>query len=179
MLPPLRHPLCWALPSRLSRPSSLPFLCRPTCLTSRLQRADGATISTASTMDTGLEFGEPFALVLRLIFHANGIEINPHTYTSGRWLRRDRLETDSRYIQFNFGALCKKVIELCPGASHIKACRKIEGGFNRVFIFTLDSAKTIIARLPFRLAGPAQLTTLSEVATVRYRKFIALSHHLP
>ncbi|KAJ9195751.1 hypothetical protein DTO164E3_6586 [Paecilomyces variotii] len=151
MLPPLRHPLCWALPSRLSRPSSLPFFCRPTCLTSRLQRADGATISTASTIDTGLEF-----------------EINPHTYTSGRWLRRDRLETDSRYIQFNFGALCKKVIELCPGASHIKACRKIEGGFNRVFIFTLDSAKTIVARLPFRLAGPAQLTTLSEVATVRY-----------
>lgn len=101
-------------------------------------------------------------------------EIKPHTYTSGRWLRRDQLETDSRYIQFNFGALCQKVIELCPEASHIKTCRKVEGGFNRVFIFTLDSSKTIVARLPFRLAGPAKLTTLSEVATVYYCKFIVI-----
>ncbi|KAL4744432.1 hypothetical protein BDW72DRAFT_199602 [Aspergillus terricola var. indicus] len=96
------------------------------------------------------------------------MEVKPYTYTSGRWLRRDKMETDSRYIQFSFVALCQKVIELCPEANHIKACRKIEGGFNRVFIFTLDNEKAIVARLPFRLAGPAKLTTLSEVATIRY-----------
>jgi hypothetical protein len=93
-------------------------------------------------------------------------------------LRRDKLETDSRSIQFSFVALCQKVIELCPEASGIKACRKIEGGFNRVFIFTLDNEKNIVARLPFRLAGPAKLTTISEVATIRYCKFIAIIYHL-
>ncbi|KAL2817159.1 kinase-like domain-containing protein [Aspergillus granulosus] len=142
MLPTLRHYVFWALQSRFGRPSSLPSLFPSTSLASRLQTASGAMISTA--------------------------KIKPHTYTSGRWLRRDKLETDSRYIKFSFVALCQRVVELCPGASHIKACRKIEGGFNRVFIFTLDSEKTIVARLPFRLAGPAKLTTLSEVATIRY-----------
>ncbi|RDW76456.1 uncharacterized protein DSM5745_06448 [Aspergillus mulundensis] len=97
-----------------------------------------------------------------------GADLEPHAYTSGRWLRRDSLESQSRYIQFNFDALCRRVIELSPGAGSIRACRKLEGGFNRVFIFTLDSGKEIVARLPFQLAGPAKLTTLSEVATVRY-----------
>lgn len=162
----MRQPLFWALRSRLGRPLSLPFF------------QSGAMFSTASTMDTRLELGELF-LFLCLILYANIVlEIKPHTYTSGRWLRRDKLEIDSRYFQFNFGALCQKIIELCPEASYIKTCRKVEGGFNRVFVFTLDTAKTIVARLPFRLAGPAKLTTISEVATVRYCKSIAVSHHL-
>ncbi|KAL4792568.1 kinase-like domain-containing protein [Aspergillus venezuelensis] len=151
MSPTLRHSLFWALRSQLGRPSSLPFLSPSSSLSSRLQPANSMTFSTASTMDTGL-----------------GMKIEPHAYTSGRWLRRDKLETDSRYIQFDFGALCQKVIELCPGANSIKTCRKVEGGFNRVFIFTLNNAKTIVAKLPFRPAGPAKLTTISEVATVRY-----------
>ncbi|KAL5050138.1 hypothetical protein BDW71DRAFT_216885 [Aspergillus fruticulosus] len=103
-------------------------------------------------MNTGLELGEPFVLVILLILYANvTLEIKPHTYTSGR-----------------FGALCRKIIELCPETSHIKACQKIKGGFNRVFIFTLDSEKTIVARLLFWLVGPAKLTTNSEVAIVHY-----------
>lgn len=113
-----------------------------------------------------------FILVVRFVSANVTTELKPHTYTSGRWLRRDKLEIDSRHIQFNFGALCQKVIELCPGANRIKNCRKIEGGFNRVFIFTLDNSKAIVAKLPFCLAGPAKLSTLSEVATVQYCRFI-------
>ncbi|KAL2838693.1 kinase-like domain-containing protein [Aspergillus pseudodeflectus] len=149
MLPTLRSSLFWALRSRPGCPLSLPLF--PSTLSSRLQSASGATIWTASAMNTELE-----------------LEIRPYTYTSGRWLRRNKLETESRSIQFSFVALCQKVIELCPEASELKACRKIEGGFNRVFIFTLDNEKNIVARLPFRLAGPAKLTTISEVATIRY-----------
>ncbi|CEL00947.1 hypothetical protein ASPCAL00539 [Aspergillus calidoustus] len=81
---------------------------------------------------------------------------------------RVRTGNQTLYLHERFVALCQKVIELCPEASEIKACRKIEGGFNRVFIFTLDNEKNIVARLPFRLAGPAKLTTISEVATIRY-----------
>ncbi len=46
--------------------------------------------------------------------------LDPHTYTSGRWLRRDKLERESRYIKFDFDALRERVIELCPGAVGIE-----------------------------------------------------------
>ena len=48
------------------------------------------------------------------------IQLSTLTYTSGRWLRCDKLERDSRYIKFDFDALRKRVIELCPGAVEIE-----------------------------------------------------------
>jgi hypothetical protein len=74
-------------------------------------------------------------------------------------------------MNFDFDALCRKVIALCPGADSITSYEKKEGGFNRVFIFDTDNAKRIVARLPFALAGPTRLTTSSEVATIKYCKF--------
>jgi hypothetical protein len=96
--------------------------------------------------------------------------LDPYAYTSGRWLRQDKLQCDSRYIAFDFDALCRRVVELCPGAVSIASCKKKEGGFNRVFIFTTDKGKRVVARLPFKVAGPSRLTTNSEVATIKYRK---------
>jgi hypothetical protein len=101
---------------------------------------------------------------------------DPRAYTSGRWLRRDRLERDARYIEFDFDALCRRVIELCPGAVSIASYDKKEGGFNRVFIFTTDNVQRIVARLPFALAGPPRLTTNSEVATIKYRECKSIHH---
>jgi hypothetical protein len=62
-------------------------------------------------------------------------------------------------------------VTLCPGASSVTSYDKKEGGFNRVFIFHTDNAKRVVARLPFALAGPPRLTTNSEVATIKYRRF--------
>lgn len=97
--------------------------------------------------------------------------LDPYTYTSGRWLRCDELERESRLIRFNFDALCRRIIELCPDANSITSYDKKEGGFNRVFIFHTDNAKRIVARLPFALARPSRLMTNSEVATIKYRTF--------
>jgi len=99
--------------------------------------------------------------------------LDPHTYTGGRWLRHDKLERDSRYITFDFDALCRRVVELCPEAISIVTYDKKEGGFNRVFIFTTDNAKRVVARLPFAFAGPPTLTINSEVATIKYREFLS------
>lgn len=99
---------------------------------------------------------------------------DPHNYTSGRWLRHDQNERDMRYIRFDFNALCNRVLKLCPDHDRISNCQKIEGGFNRVFIFTLNNSKRVVARLPFRLAGPSRLTTSSEVATIKYCKLKTL-----
>ncbi|KAL4911804.1 kinase-like domain-containing protein [Aspergillus aurantiobrunneus] len=105
---------------------------------------------------------------LRIATPDPDFNVHPRIYTSGRWLSRNHLEIDARYVRFDFGALCRRVLTLCLDASTIASCRKIEGGFNRVFVFTLDNGKNLVARLPFRVAGPESLTTASEVATVRY-----------
>lgn len=94
---------------------------------------------------------------------------DPRVYSSGRWLRGDSLERQSRYIQFDFDALCKRATELCPGATSIVSCEKKEGGYNKVFIFTMNNTSRVVARLPTRIAGPPKLTTHSEVATIKYR----------
>ncbi|KAL2855722.1 kinase-like domain-containing protein [Aspergillus pseudodeflectus] len=104
----------------------------------------------------------------RLMNSASDFGIDPYAYTSGRFLRRDKLEVAARYIQFNYPALCRKVLEVSPGASAIVDCAKIDGGFNRVFIFSLDNGEKLVARIPFRFSGPAKLSTLSEVSTIRY-----------
>ena len=98
-------------------------------------------------------------------------EIDPHNYSSGRWLRHDNQERQSRFIGFDFEALGRKVIELCPGAGSIASCDIKEGGYNRVLLFHTDNGKRVVARLPFSVAGPSRLTTSSEIATIKYRKF--------
>lgn len=91
-------------------------------------------------------------------------------YTSGRWLNRDELERNSRHIVFDFAALCDRAISLCPGATKIVKYEKREGGFNRVFLLTMDTGSCVVARLPTSIAGPSRLTINSEVATMAYCK---------
>lgn len=98
------------------------------------------------------------------------IGLDLRTYTSGRFLRRDKQERDARYLAFDFHALRNRVLELCPGAVSIAKYEKQEGGHNIVFIFTCDNARRLVARLPTAMAGPAGLTTNSEVANIRYSK---------
>ncbi|RMD44663.1 hypothetical protein DV735_g483, partial [Chaetothyriales sp. CBS 134920] len=62
----------------------------------------------------------------------------------------------------------KKAILCSPGARDIVQCLKIEGGFNRAFILRLDNGTSLVARVPFSIAGPARLITNSEVATMEY-----------
>ena len=96
--------------------------------------------------------------------------LDPYKYTSGRWLRHDKLEHDARFLPFDFNALRTKVLELSPGAASITNYEKKEGGYNRVFIFTCDNSRRVVARIPTSVAGPARLTTNSEVATIRYSR---------
>ncbi|OJJ67208.1 hypothetical protein ASPBRDRAFT_34509 [Aspergillus brasiliensis CBS 101740] len=103
-------------------------------------------------------------------YKANGVRtgFDPHNYTSGRWLRDDKKERASRYIEFDFDALCRRILDLSPKASSIIDCQKLEGGFNRVFVFELNDDTRLVAKLSFALAGPPRLTTSSEVATINY-----------
>ncbi|KAI9759312.1 MAG: hypothetical protein M4579_002441 [Chaenotheca gracillima] len=102
------------------------------------------------------------------IWGENAANFDPYNYTTGRWLHCDKLERESRYINFNFDALCEKVVAFCPGGVSITGCEKKEGGFNRAFIYSLDNGTQAVARLPFPIAGPRRLITNSEVATISY-----------
>jgi hypothetical protein len=59
-------------------------------------------------------------------------------------------------------------VKTCPGATKVIRYEKKEGGFNRVFILYLDNGERVVARVPFRIAGPRRLITNSEVATMTY-----------
>lgn len=96
------------------------------------------------------------------------VEHDPYSYTSGRWLHRDELERNSRYVKFDFSALYDRAIRVCPGATKVVKCEKREGGFNRVFLFAMDNGSGVVARVPTGIAGPPRLTTNSEVATMTY-----------
>lgn len=71
---------------------------------------------------------------------------------------------------FDFSVLCERAIYTCPGATSVVKYEKREGGFNRVFLLTMDNGPCVVARIPTGIAGPPRLTTNSEVATMTYCK---------
>lgn len=73
-------------------------------------------------------------------------------------------------MQFNYDERCNIVVKLYSnvGATEVAACEKKEGGFGRIFVITLDSGHCVAAKSPTKTAGPARLTTNSEVAAMEY-----------
>ncbi|EEQ33390.1 conserved hypothetical protein [Microsporum canis CBS 113480] len=92
--------------------------------------------------------------------------IEPNRHSTGGWLHQDRLQREARYTKLDFDALCEQAVRLFPGSSGVAHCEKIEGGFNRTFILTLDCGSKVVARVPTSVAGPPKLATSSEVATM-------------
>lgn len=109
--------------------------------------------------------------------HLDNIIGNPKDffrYTSGRWLWDEQQQLQERYREFNILELQNIAIQ----ASYSKSCLimgKIgEGSYNKSFKLTMDNGKTVIARIPNPNAGPAYLTTASEVATMDFVSFFHL-----
>lgn len=98
-------------------------------------------------------------------------------YTSGRWLRNDKQQRDARKVEFNYDALCRRILQVCTDASTITFLEKKEGGFSKVLLFATDTGQKIVARFPTRVSGPRRLTTNSEVATIQYRALIRIPCH--
>jgi hypothetical protein len=79
-------------------------------------------------------------------------------------------------MAFDLQALFNQAVISCPGASQVADAVKHEGGFNRVFVLTMDNGSRVVARLPTRIAGPPELTTHSEVATLSYRQYYCIAY---
>lgn len=100
--------------------------------------------------------------------HSPNPNLNPHAYTSGHWLLNNKQEHSLRYIPFSFPALCHRIHAICPENGPIARCEKLEGGYNRVFVFELQDGRRVIARLPFAAAGRKDVLVGTEVATMAF-----------
>ncbi|KAM0714559.1 hypothetical protein Q7P37_009855 [Cladosporium fusiforme] len=93
---------------------------------------------------------------------------DPYTYSQGQWLHRNEERQNARRLHFNFEALLDVAVKHSKGAREVVACEKREGGFNRIFIIEFDNGAKVVAKVPMPYAGPTALTTMSEVATLKY-----------
>ncbi|OBT53647.1 hypothetical protein VE04_07322 [Pseudogymnoascus sp. 24MN13] len=76
------------------------------------------------------------------------------SYTSGRYLYNEQRRLAERYVEFNI--------------EELKAVAAESGGFNRVFLLTMDDGLEVIVKIPYHLTVPKHFTTESEVATLDF-----------
>jgi len=74
-----------------------------------------------------------------------------------------------RYVKFNVEELCELVTSLA-GNNESKVCKinKMEGGFNKALLVTLDTGIEVVAKIPCSNAGRAVYNTASEAAVLEY-----------
>lgn len=90
------------------------------------------------------------------------------TYTSGRYLYNEKLRLAERCVRFNVPAL-NHIAANSVGRRSVTGIQKLaEGGFNRVFLLTMDDGFEVIPKLPYSPTAPTSLCTESEVATLDF-----------
>ncbi|KAI9042825.1 aminoglycoside phosphotransferase family protein [Aspergillus affinis] len=100
------------------------------------------------------------------------------TYTSGRFLVNEEGQFSKRYRELNIDALCDVAASTSSsngGISRITAIEKLEGGFSKALLMRKENGEEVIAKIPYRIAGPAVLTTAAEVGVSEYlRKYTTI-----
>ncbi|KAL4808136.1 phosphotransferase enzyme family protein [Aspergillus unguis] len=91
-------------------------------------------------------------------------------YTNGRFLADEKNQFDRRYVKFNLQALCDVAAAAGDTTSSITTIEKLEGGFSKALLMTKKDGHKVIAKIPCRIAGPAFVTTASEVGVLEYLK---------
>ncbi|KAI1947402.1 hypothetical protein LOZ57_003128 [Ophidiomyces ophidiicola] len=90
------------------------------------------------------------------------------TYTSGRYLYNEKLRLIERHVEFNVRAL-KSIAARSVGRESVTGITKLaEGGFNRVFLLTMNDGFEAIVKIPYLHTVPKMFTTESEVATLDF-----------
>ncbi|OAL65448.1 phosphotransferase [Trichophyton rubrum] len=96
--------------------------------------------------------------------------------TSRRWICNEDARFQEHYVKFNITELQHKAVETVNRPYCSQIIKMAEGGFNKVFLLTMDDGSEVVARIPTPIAGPRGLTTASEVATMR---FLRETLHIP
>ncbi|KAK2831886.1 hypothetical protein FQN49_007067, partial [Arthroderma sp. PD_2] len=73
-----------------------------------------------------------------------------------------------RYVRFDVAELQRVAAEAANRPRCSQIIKLAEGGFNKVFLLTMDDESEVIARIPTPIADPRHYTTASEAATMRF-----------
>ena len=73
-----------------------------------------------------------------------------------------------RYVRFNVPELMRTAAKAVGRARCVDMVKLTEGGFNKIFLLTMDDGYQVIARIPTPIAGPPHYMTASEVATMDF-----------
>ena len=80
----------------------------------------------------------------------------------------ERARLAEHYVCFNVPELMRVAAAAVGRDRCIHIVKLAEGGFNKVFILTMNDGYEVIARIPTPIAGPPHYTTSSEVATMDF-----------
>ncbi|KAM5465080.1 hypothetical protein MauCBS54593_006715 [Microsporum audouinii] len=97
--------------------------------------------------------------------------IEPESFfrnTSRRWICNEDVRLQEHYVKFNVAELQRVAAEAAQRPHCSQIIKMAEGGFNKVFLLTMDDGSEVIARIPTPIAGPRHLTTASEAATMQF-----------
>ncbi|KAL4784018.1 kinase-like domain-containing protein [Aspergillus varians] len=97
-------------------------------------------------------------------------------YTSGRWVWNEEEQLREKYREFNIDELQKVAMEASSAGPCVRMEKLGEGSYNKSFKLTMENKETVVARILSPNAGPAFLTTASEVATMEFLRNVL---HLP
>lgn len=99
----------------------------------------------------------------------SSIDNNLFSYTSGRYLFNESLRRQERHVPFaveSFKELAAQGVESGHHGKVTKMAKFAEGGFNRVFLLTMEDGFEAIAKIPYKIALPRYYATASEAATL-------------
>ncbi|GKZ40125.1 phosphotransferase enzyme, partial [Aspergillus brasiliensis] len=89
-------------------------------------------------------------------------------YTSGRWLWNEEQKLRDLYTPFNVSEL-KRIAAHSVGADACTTITKLEEGSDcRTFKLEMHNGPSVIAQIPYPIAGPRYYATASEVATMEF-----------
>ncbi|PPQ73152.1 hypothetical protein CVT26_014818 [Gymnopilus dilepis] len=95
---------------------------------------------------------------------------NFFNYTSGLWLVNKDLRLAERRREFNVGEL-RRLAAQSVGRTFKDVANMVkldEGGFNRIFLITMNDGFQMVARIPYPVTVPKFYAIASEVATMRF-----------
>ncbi|KAI2899918.1 hypothetical protein CBS63078_7170 [Aspergillus niger] len=89
-------------------------------------------------------------------------------YTNGHFLVDEQHQLARRYVKFDVDALCNVATAVGDDPSPVISVEKMEGGFSKILLMNKENGTEVVAKLPCRIAGPAELTTASGVGVLEY-----------
>lgn len=79
----------------------------------------------------------------------------------------EETQLSKRRVEFDLSNLCNQAASVANG-SPVRKIEKMEGGFSKALLMTMENGRELVAKLPYPNAGRAMYSTASEAAVLQY-----------